>query len=319
MDFKDYYKILGVEKKASQEEIKKAYRKLALKFHPDTNQTPEAEAKFKDIQEAYEVLKDPDKRAKYDRLGSNWNKHRRTGGSSQDFDWSQWFNQQNAGKGTRSGGRTVNDFFNQGGGISDFFEKIFGSAYTQQGGASNFDTQYRQQKPIKGSDVETSVDISLEEAYTGTNRVVTINNKEKLDIKFKPGIENDQVLKLSSKGKPGKYGGPNGDLLIKVRVNESKGIERKGNDLHLEAKIDLYTAILGGNSDISLFGKKIKIKVAPNTQSGKTLKLKGLGMPFYSNNEKKGDLYVKLLISIPENLTEKELELFKELSSLRSN
>ena len=318
MDFKDYYKILGVEKKASQDEIKKAYRKLALKYHPDTNQTTEAEAKFKDIQEAYEVLKDHDKRAKYDRLGSNWNKHRRSGGSSQDFDWSQWFNQQNKGRSSR-GGRTVNDFFNQGGGISDFFEKIFGSTYGQQDGGGGFGSQFRQQQPVKGSDVETSVEISLEEAYSGTNRVLTINNKEKLDIKFKPGIEHEQVLKLSSKGKAGKYGGPNGDLLVKVLIPEAKGIERKGNDLHIEENVDLYTAILGGNSQINIFGKKINIKVSKSTQSGKILKLKGLGMPSYTNNDIKGDLYVKLMISIPENLSNKELELFEELSSLRNN
>lgn len=308
MDVKDYYKILEVNKKSSADEIKKSYRKLAMKYHPDTNHTPEAEAKFKDIQEAYEVLKDPDKRAKYDRLGSNWNKHRTTGGSSQDFDWSQWASQQ---QGSRRQGRTMNDFFGQGGttgggGFSEFFEKIFG----QSGGFQS--QQGFRQSPAKGQDVETEVLISLQEAYEGTKRILTVNGKEKLELKFKPGIHDGQTLKLSGKGQPGRAGGPAGDLLVKIKVQEHPFITRENDDLRLESHIDFFTAALGGESDISIFGKKIKTKIPAETQSGKILKFKGLGMPNYDNPAKKGNLFVKLLVDVPTKLTKKEKDRLKE-------
>ena len=310
MEFKDYYKTLGVDKSANNEDIKKAYRKLAVKYHPDTNAgNKELESKFKDLNEAYEVLKDPEKRKKYDTLGSSWNNFRQTGGREADFNWSEWASQPRASSRRRASDSYTNfgDVFS-GGGVSEFFEKIFGSGFSQKAGF--------QPTPKKGEDFQTEVEISLEEAFKGTSRLLSINDK-KIELNIKPGITDSQILKISEKGMPGKNGGKNGDLLIKIIISPHKRVQRKDDDLYVEVTIDLYKAILGGTTKISTFGDTIKLNIPPESQPGKVLRLNGQGMPHYSNPSTRGDLYINLNVKLPKNLSDKEKEIFKELDNLR--
>lgn len=309
MEFKDYYKILNVEKTASTDEIKRAYRKLAQKYHPDKNPgNKEAEDKFKEISEAYEVLSDPEKRKKYDNLGSSWNRFRQTGGNPNDFDWSDWFQQSSSQRQSRGfGGGGFSDIFDSGSGVSEFFEKIFGGAFSQK--TSEIFAK-------KGQDINATLEVTLEEAFHGTTKTLDINN-QKIALKIKPGIADGQLLKVSGKGFPGKRGGPNGDLLITISIHPHPVFERRGDDLYTTIVIDLYKAILGGTSQIDVFGSKIKIKINPGTQPGKQLLLKNQGMPKYNNPQARGNLYVTIQIKLPENLNASEIELFKQLKALR--
>lgn len=305
MEFKDYYKILGVDKKATDAEIRKAYKKLAKEFHPDINKSLDAEKKFKEINEAYTVLSNTENRQKYDNLGSNYSSHQRTGGSSDDFNWADYVNQ--GGK----SGQTVGDIFDNGGSVSDFFERIFGGGFS-----SSRKSQSRM--PSKGKDYESTVDITLEEAYSGTARLLTING-EKMEVKFKPGSKTDQVLKISGKGYPGKNGGANGNLLIKINVLDNAKYKRNDNDLMMDAQIDVFTLMLGGEVKLNTLGGNLMITIQPESQNGKTIKLKGQGMPLYSDPKLKGDLYVTLIAKLPTKMTEKEIQLLKEAQEINKS
>lgn len=308
MEFKDYYKILGVSKTTSQDDIKKAYRKLAKKYHPDNNQgNKDAESKFKDLSEAYEVLSDPDKRNKYDNLGSSYNKFTQGGGSNDQFNWSEWVNKANQRRSSSSTG-TQNDFFGGGSGsVSDFFEKIFGD-YT------NRKTQKNQ--PIKGEDFTAYLELTLDEAFKGATKSINVNGNL-IELKIKPGISDGQMLRITGKGSEGKFGGPSGDILLNIKVLPHPKVSRDGDDLQVEITIDLYRAILGGETKITTFGGLLKLNIPAESQNGKVLLLKKQGMPKY-NSDDRGDLYVKLNIKMPQNLTSKEKELFEELKKLRS-
>jgi curved DNA-binding protein len=311
MDFKDYYKILGVDKKASADQIKKSYRALAQKYHPDKNpDNKAAENKFKEINEAYEVLGDADKRKKYDNLGSSFNNFRQTGGRSSDFNWNDWIDpngeRRRRGADMRSG---VNDFFSKNDNSSDFFEKIFGGGFNRRRGNPT---------PMRGDDISATVELTLEEAYNGVSKVIDANG-QKIEVKFKPGIDDGQIQKISSKGYPGKHGGENGDLIITVAIKPHKRVQRKGLNLYVEITIDLYKAILGGSSKITTFAGTIKLNIPPESQPGKQLMLKGLGMPKYNAAGEFGDLYVTLNVKLPQNLSEKEVALFTELKNLQKN
>jgi curved DNA-binding protein len=313
MEFKDYYKVLGVSKNATVEEIKAAYKELAKKYHPDKNkQDPKAEEKFKEINEAYQVLSDKEKRAKYDNLGSEWNSYRSTGGDSGAFNWEQWFAQSQPGKSRRRSSKTVGDFFSSGGGVSDFFEKIFGDSFSSSPFAQK---QGYQRTPEAGEDLQTEVELSLEEAYKGTTRILSIDSK-KVEVRFKPGIQNGQVLKLSQMGKPGKNNGPSGNLYVTVKISPHQKLERKGDDIYVDIDVDYLTMILGGSTKLNTLGGPIKFNIPQFTQNQKVLKLSGQGMPNYNNPEKHGDLYVKLLAKLPESLSDSELLLLKELKEL---
>ena len=310
MEFRDYYSILGVQKNSTNDEIKSAYRKLANKYHPDkTKGDKKAEEKFKEINEAYQVLSDPEKRKKYDLLGSNWNQHRNTGGTSDNFNWDEWFEQPR--KSNKEGYQTFRDFFSQGAGVSDFFQKIFGGGFS--GFSQNQGYSY---SPERGKDIETTLEITLEEAYKGTSRFLSVGEK-KVEVKIKPGVQDNQILKLSGLGEPGKHGGANGDIFVKIKVKVHNKLERKGDDLFLDIWLDLYTLILGGNAKINTFGGKVKFSIPPQSQNGKVLKLSNQGMPLYSDSTRRGDLYIKLLAKLPENLSNQELDLFRELKNLR--
>lgn len=317
MDYKDYYKILGVEKSASQDEIKKAYRKLAVKYHPDKNAgNKEAEEKFKEINEANEVLSDAGKRKKYDELGENWKYYQQAGGQSQDFDWSRYANQ--GGGGTRYySGSDFGGFEGfgggGGGGFSDFFETLFGGGGFSQGGGAR---RGRRSSSMRGEDMRASLSITLEEAYNGVEKLFTIDGQS-IKLKIKPGIPDGHVLKLTGKGYAGSGGGAHGDLLLSIAIENDNRYERKGADLYTDIPVDIYTAQLGGKSEVKTFKGTVKVNIAKETDNGKTLRLPGMGMPIYGKTNEFGDLYVKVNLHVIKNLSEKEEKLFKELASLR--
>ena len=304
MDYKDYYKVLGVDKKASQDEIKKAYRKLAVKYHPDKNKdNKEAEEKFKLINEANEVLSDPEKRKKYDELGENWRQYEHAGsrpGSNRP--------------GNGRGGPfyyegDLNDIFGQGGGgsgFSDFFEQFFGRG---AGGRRSGRTT-----DFKGQDYESEMEITLEEAYHGTSRLIQLEN-EKLRITTKPGAYDDQLLRIRGKGGKGNRDN-HGDLYVRIRVAPHPRFIRKGDDLHTMHTIDLYTAVLGGSTIVETLSGQVKVKIPAGTENNKTIRIKGKGMPVYGKPNVYGDLYVQLEVHIPEKLTDKQRALFEQLKAI---
>ncbi|MCC9135341.1 DnaJ C-terminal domain-containing protein [Pontibacter silvestris] len=303
MDYKDYYKILGIDKSASQADIKKAYRALAKKYHPDKNKgNADAEDKFKDISEAYEVLGDETKRKQYDQLGANWRQFQQGGNG---FGGGQYYGQPGGGfEGHFQG--DPNDMF--GGGFSDFFKQFFGSAagFGQGNGGA---------RAARGQDYETEMQITLLEAYTGTSRLISVNNQQ-LRITTKPGVANGQTLRIKGKGAPAMGGGVNGDLYIKVLVQPYPNLERKGDDLYASLSVDMFTAILGGDTQVNTLSGQLKLKIPAGTQNGKTLRLKRKGMPVYGKPDQYGDLYVTISVVLPINLTDEEKGLLHKLREM---
>jgi curved DNA-binding protein len=303
MEYKDYYKILGVEKNASADEIKKAYRKLARKYHPDVNPgDQQAEERFKEINEASEVLADADKRVKYDQLGSSWQAYQHSGAGG-GFDWSQWV----AGAGNNY--VDLNDILNStgrpgGDGFSDFFEAIFGSM-----GQARAATR-------PGQDYNQQVEITLEEAFKGTSRIMRIGGR-RIEVKIPRGAKSGTKVRVRGEGAPGQNGGPKGDLYLEIKVKPHENFEQVGDDLYTELPVDLYTAILGGEAIVPTFRGKVKLKIPPETQSGRTFRLKGQGMPQLKQPDERGDLYAKVVVRLPENLSDEEIELFEELADIR--
>ncbi len=307
MDYKDYYKILGVSKTATQDEVKKAFRKLAVKYHPDKNPgDKKAEEKFKEANEANEVLSDVEKRKKYDELGENWNSYQQHGGNG-NFDWGRWSSQGQQ----RQNRNQSEEFFGGGGNFSDFFESIFGG----RGGDARGPGQ-RSTRPTRGQDLQAEMEITLEDSYNGATKQITLNG-QKLNMNLKPGVYDGMVLRMKGKGGTGMNGGEPGDLHITFKLAKHLSLEVKGNDLYLEQPLDLYTAVLGGKMEIKIFSKTLKMPIPAGTDSGKTFRLNGLGMPFYGKADVRGDAYVKMKIVVPKDLNDEEKELFKKLSEIR--
>lgn len=301
MAYIDYYGILGINKGASQDDIKKAYKKLARKYHPDLNPNdPDAHRKFQEINEANEVLSDPEKRKKYDQYGENW-KH----ADQYEAQQQQYGQYQNAGFGGGGGG-TYWSASDDGSGFSDFFESMFGGRSGRGGGGNHM---------FRGQDYNASLSLSLADAAKTHKQVITVNGKN-LRITVPAGIADGQTIKLKGQGGPGVNGGPAGDLYITFSIDEDSRFKRSGDDLYVTAPLNLYTAILGGEQIVETMDSKVKLKVSPGTQNNTKVRLKGKGFPVYKKEGQFGDLIVTYSIEIPTNLTDKQKELFREIQSL---
>lgn len=300
MDFIDYYKILEVSKNASESDVKKAYRKLARKYHPDLNPNdPAAKAKFQQINEANEVLGDPEKRKKYDKYGKDW-KH------SDEFE--RTGNQQNQYRGNPGGQRQQERYSEYD--FSDFFESMFGGAQSGSRGG--------RQVRFKGEDYNAQLQLSLKDVYLTHQQTVTVNGKN-IRLTIPAGIENGQTIKISGHGGEGRNGGPNGDLYITFSVSNPTRFKRIGNNLYTDVEIDLYTAVLGGEITVDSFDGKVKLNMKPETQNETKVKLKGKGFPVYKKEGEYGDLYITYRVKIPVGLSEKEKQLFRELAKMHTD
>jgi len=302
MTFIDYYKVLGIEKSATPAEIKNAYRKQARKLHPDLNPNDkEAQAKFQQVNEANEVLSDPEKRKKYDQYGKDWQ-------HADQFENARQPRGQASGFGSGGGGQTYTGGDFGGEDFSEFFSSMFGGA----GGARNSQVKF------KGQDYNSELQLSLTDAYTTHQQTLNINGKS-IRITIQAGIENGQVIKLKGYGGPGTNGGPAGDLYITFSIANDARYKRNGNDIYITEEVNLYTAILGGELTIDTLSGKVKLTVKPETQNGMRVRLKGKGFPVYKKDGEFGDLYITYTIKIPTNLTDREKALFTELSQLKTN
>jgi curved DNA-binding protein len=303
MAFIDYYSILGLERTASADDIKKAYRKLARKYHPDVNpNNADAHAKFQQINEANEVLSDPEKRKKYDEYGENW-KH------AEEYEKARQQQAQNGGfADSGNGGFHFSGGFSgdEAGDFSDFFENLFGGAHSMGGN--------RRTSSFKGHDYKTELHITLRDAAQTHKQTLSVNGKN-IRITVPAGIADGQIIKLSGQGGAGANGGPNGDLYITFVIAKDNNFTRKGNDLYVTEPLDLYTAVLGGETTVNTLSGKVKLKVKPETQNGGKVRLKGKGFPVYKKDGEFGDLFITYDVQIPKNLTDKQKELFQQLAN----
>ncbi len=302
MAYINYYEVLGVNKTATQDEVKKAFKKLARKYHPDLNPNdPAAKQKFQEINEANEVLSDPEKRKKYDAYGENW-KH------ADEFEaQKKYYQQQNRTSHTYWAGNndSFSDNFNDSESYSDFFEELFGKGYKHS---------HKTNGIFKGQDYNAELHFSLRDAAETHKQILNINGK-KIRITVPAGIADGQTIKLNGQGGPGINGGPAGDLFITFTIAEDPVYKRNGNNLYMNIPLDLYTAILGGEIIINTLNGKLKLKIKPETQNGTKVRLKGKGFPVYKEEGKFGDLLITFNVTLPTNLTDKQKELFKELQN----
>jgi curved DNA-binding protein len=310
MEYKDYYTILGVEKGATEKDIKQAYRKLARKLHPDVNPNNKAaQEKFKQVNEANEVLSDPEKRRKYDSLGANWQQYeqyQRAGGQGP-------FQYGNGGQYRTFTQDDLGNIFgnlggNEAGDFSDFFRTIFGGGFGE--------TTRPQARPRRGQDVEQTLEITLDEAYHGATRLVQKENR-RLEIKIPAGVKTGSKIRYAGEGYPGSHNGAAGDLYLHIQIAPHPTLEREGDDLRVEIPVDVYTAVLGGEAHVPTLKGQLALKIPPETPSGKIFRLGGQGMPRLNEANAFGDLYAKVRIVLPEQLSDEERELFKQLADLR--
>lgn len=312
MDFIDYYEALGLDKSASQGNIKKAYRKLARKYHPDLNPNDvSAQKKFQQINEAHEVLSDPEKRKKYDQHGKDWQ-------HAEDFEKARQQQQRQYQQQNANGFRGTGGFGNTGGfeyssgfgdeGFSDFFESMFGGGDRSRGRSAGF----------AGQDLNAELQLNLTDVYRTHKRTLTINGKN-IRLSIPAGVENGQTIRIKGHGGPGVSGGPKGDLFLTFKIINNTSFKREGPNLFADADLDMYTAALGGDVTVDTFESRAKLKVKPETQSGTTVKLKGKGFPVYKKEGQFGSLYITYQVKIPENLSEHEKKVLGELKNFRSH
>ncbi len=316
MDYKDYYDILGVSRKASQDEIKKAYRKLAAKYHPDVHKEKDGTAKrFTEIGEAYEVLKDPEKRKLYDKVGKNWKQYQQAGVDPDDAGGFGGFGGFNGGG---QGGRTY-QYSSQGenpfgGGFSDFFESLFGgraSGFRGQADPFSGAPGAGRQRTARGQDVTATLNITLDEAITGSSRTIRVGD-EQMSVKIPAGITDGKKLKLKEKGRPGPDGVTRGDLLLKVKLLPHDRFYLQDGKLYADQPVDVSVLMLGGQIPVQTPDKQIRLTIAEGTQNGKVFRIPGMGFPEFRKPENRGPLYVKVSAAIPQNLTETQKKLISE-------
>lgn len=338
MQYQDYYKTLGVDKNASEKEIKSAYRKLARQYHPDVNPDDKrSEERFKQINEAYQVLSDAEKRRKYDQLGADWMRYQQQGGQAGAYDWSRW-----AG-GRRPGGENVRygtpedlqDILGGmgGGGFSDFFRTIFGmggggasrGGYDFSGGGGFAGDPFggggggarrgTSQRRAQDLNIEHPVEISLYQAYHGTSIALEKGGRQ-INAKIPPGARTGTKVRLRGEGTSNPAGGPDGDLLLVIQVRDDPIFERRGDDLYLDLPVDLYTALLGGQVRVRTLSGPVMLTINPETQNGQILRLRGKGMPKLRKKGEYGDLYASVSVQLPTDLSDRQRELLQELREL---
>lgn len=333
MEYKDYYKTLGVKKNADEKEIRAAYRKLARQSHPDVNPgNKDAEARFKEINEAYQVLSDPEKRAKYDQFGSDWERYQQTSRGRQTTDFGRWYTGS-------PGGARVEYTTEDGGSFSDFFRTLFGSVGSRRTGTATTQRAYVQ----RGTDLEQEVELTLGEAFHGTERTLqlqteqecpecggvgiknsqlcntcrgrgTISDNRRIEVKIPAGVYEGARVRVTGKGEPGIGGAPAGDLYLRIKLRPESGFEIEGNDVRVEVPADLYTCVLGGEVEVPTpQGRKLALTIPAGTPNGKVFRLRGQGMPLLNNPSRRGDLYATVKVNLPSQLTEQQRELFRQL------
>jgi curved DNA-binding protein len=326
MEFKDYYATLGVTKTATDKELKQAYRKLARKFHPDVNPNDKAaEARFKEINEAYEVLGDSEKRKKYDELGSNWRMYEQ-GVPAQD---ATGFWNTGAGSGGAGGYRTVSpeemeEIFGNENPFSDFFKTFFGGGAgggardARRSGGRNTRTRAR-----AGADVEQPIDLTLEDAYHGSTQRLSIKHAghtRTFDVRIPAGVKDQARVRVTGEGQPGAGGGAAGDLYLRVQLQPHPLFERKGQDLYTKVAVPVTTAVLGGEAEVpTLTDKPLRLKIPQTTQNGQRLRIKGQGMPSTSKSGERGDLYVTVEVQLPKTLSPKQREHYEALAQMQDS
>ena len=311
MDFKDYYEILGVAPNADKKVIKQTYRQLARKHHPDVNPGNKgAEEKFKTINEAYQVLSDEKQRKKYDELRAQYQQWQQTGGQQQqDFDWQNWSNQSDKGARTQyANAEDLEDLFGSTSPYSDFFSSIFGGK--SSGGRS------APLNPRRGRDVEYEVDLTLEEAFRGTERALEIDG-HRVQASIPLGVRTGTRVRLAGRGEVGKNGGPAGDLYLIIKVLPNDIFERDGDDLHMDASIDIFTAIAGGEVRIPALERPLTLTIPPRTNANQTFRLRGKGMPYLREPNKRGDLFARVKLVLPVSLTDQEVNSITTLAAAR--
>lgn len=314
MDFKDYYATLGVSKTASEKEIKQAYRKLARKHHPDVNPGDKAaESRFKEINEAYEVAGDPEKRKKYDELGANWKMYEQA--------------PRNAGGPGPGSYRTMTpeemqDLFGNEDPFSDFFRTFFSGGGEPTGGRRGGREGGRASRPYEGRDVEHAIDLSLEDAYSGTTRRLSLQHDghaRTVDVRIPPGIGEGSRVRVPGEGEQGSGGARAGDLYLRIHIGPDSRFERKGQDLHTTVRVPVTTAVLGGEAEVpNLGGKPLRLKIPAGTQNRQVLRLKGHGMPVVGKPGAHGDLYATVEAELPRDLTPEERGHYEALAKLSS-
>lgn len=307
MQFIDYYKVLELDKNATQSDIKKAYRKLARKYHPDLNpKDTEAQKKFQQINEAHEVLIDPEKRKKYDQYGKDWQ-------HAEEFEkqkaQQQQYQRQYSGGGFGGAEGFSGSGFEQGD-FSDFFESMFGGGRASGG--------HRRSTRFQGQDYNAELHLNLSDIYTTQKQTITVNGKN-IRLTIPAGVENGQTIRIKGYGGEGMNGGPSGDLFITFAINNNTSFKRDGKDLFKDVDLDIFTAALGGEITVDTFDGKAKLKIKPETQNGTKVKLKGKGFPFYKKEGHYGDLYITYRLKMPTKFSEREKELLKELKKIRGN
>ena len=310
MEYKDYYKILGVERNASEAEIKSAFRKLALQYHPDRNPgNKQAEEKFKEINEAYEVLSDPQKRARYEQLGDSYSRWQQRGGPG-NFDWGQWATGPAGGGNVHINVGDLEEIFGGAGGFSDFFQSIFGGM-GGMGGRQQAQRTARQEAPPQ----ELQVQITLEEAFRGTERSVSVDGR-RLQVKIPAGARSGTKVRMAGVAQTG-ANDRSRDLYLVVDVLPDARFERQGDDLYTNVPVDLYTAVLGGEARLQTMDGPVVLTIPAGTQPGQTIRLSGRGMPQLRTPNTRGDLYARIKVQIPRNLTPEQRKKFEELSKTK--